>query len=225
MCRERDFFFFSGNVLKNKKSEKGAACDKQVAASVSQRSVSNNTTMVADESQHHFCPIELQERQEIPSSKQKKSPSVEWQPSVVVFCSSRLFVSVVESTLALFITLNQNLFVLLSGRAFWSVIPPHGHPTFKEMCWHPPGTRSWNFLFSAHPGNSVPCSRLSGCAVLEARMLFFPPSSTRLIVVELLFYFFLNLCNKPSSKVETRTPIWKVCTATPFHLQCTETPF
>lgn len=130
---ENLLFFFSRNVLKNK-SKNGAACDKQVAASVSQRSVSNNTTMVADESQHHFCPIELQERQEIPSSKQKKSPSVEWQPSVVVFCSSRLFVSVVESTLALFITLNQSLFVLLSGRAFWSVIAPHGHPTFKEMC-------------------------------------------------------------------------------------------
>lgn len=66
-------------------------------------------------------------------------------------------------------------FVLLSGRAFWSVIPSHGHPTFKEMCWHPPGTHSWNFLFSAPPGNYVPCSRLSGCAALKARMLFFPP--------------------------------------------------
>lgn len=150
------FFFFQEMFWKIKAKRERLAINKLLPLCRTQRSVSNNTTMVADESQHHFCPIELQERQEIPSSKQKKSPSVEWQPSVVVFCSSRLFVSVVESTLALFITLNQNLFVLLSGRAFWSVVPPHGHPTFKEMCWHPPGTRSWNFLFSAPPGNSVP---------------------------------------------------------------------
>lgn len=111
----------------------GSACEKQVDVSVSQHSVSNNTAMVADESQHQFCPIELQEHQEILFRRRKKSPSVEWQLSVLVFCSSRLFVSVGETTLTLFSTLNQNLFVLLSGCAFWSVIPPHWYPTFKEM--------------------------------------------------------------------------------------------
>lgn len=71
-----------------------AACEKQGSACLPQHSVSSNTNMVADESQHQFCTVELQEHREVLWSKQKNSPSVEWQPSVLVF-SSVFFLKVI----------------------------------------------------------------------------------------------------------------------------------
>lgn len=131
MPRAVFFFFTFQEVFGKLNQKKQPSCEKHVFSSVWQHSVSQNTNMVADDTQHQFCPMELQQHQEMLSSKEEKSPSVVQQPSGLVVCSSRLFVPVFEGTLTLFITLNQNVFVLLSGGALWSVIP--SHPTVKEL--------------------------------------------------------------------------------------------
>lgn len=58
------------------------------------------------------------------SGKWVKSPFVERQRSVFVFGSSRLFVSVVKTTLTLFITPNQTAFVRLSAVRCGLSFPP-----------------------------------------------------------------------------------------------------
>lgn len=71
----------------------------------------------------------------------------------LLFSSSRLFVSGVQSTLPRFITLNQKVHVLLSGYAVWSVARPHGNELLRKCA-----ERSWIFFFSAPPADYVACS-------------------------------------------------------------------
>lgn len=78
------FGSFPKSVGKNE-TKRSPSCEKQVSSSLSQHSVSRNTNIVADESLHRFCPIALQQHQEILWRKQEKNPSVERQPSVLVF--------------------------------------------------------------------------------------------------------------------------------------------
>lgn len=118
------------------------------------------------------------------SCKQKKNPTVDWQERVMI-CSSRPF-PWVKTTLCLFITLNQIMFVLLS--TFLSVILFYSHKLINIFADFLPAS-AHEFSYFLLPPLFI-CHTFS----LQSRMhlskinMAFSPSFPMLTVF--LFYYF-----------------------------------
>lgn len=148
--------------------------------SVSQHSVSHNTNMVADESQHQLCPIELQQQQQEMLWRKQESVSL-LSGSSACWCSAPqgyLFRSWKALALCLLHWIKMCLSFSLAVPCC-SASPPKGHTTFKEMTWRFPCKCLWNFFLSAPPGDYVSCSMVLSLRVYlpPSRNAFLLPSS------------------------------------------------